>query len=448
MGSAGEIRALTYEEFLERKRQLGGMHGFDPLWIPDWLMDFQKSAVAWATKKGRGALIFDCGMGKTPMQLVWAQNVIQQTNRSVLVVAPLAASSQTVREAEKFGIPCERSASGDHSDQAKIVVTNYERMHLFDQARFAGMVCDESSILKNFDGSTKAAITEFMRRLPYRLLCTATAAPNDYIELGTSSEALGELGYIDMLTRFFKNDESSLEPLSHSAKWRFKPHAERPFWRWLASWALVARKPSDLGAFDDEDLKLPELREHILTVDASRPSSGQLFVMAAKTLQEQREERRATIVPRCEAVAEAAEGADKFVAWCHLNEEGDRLEQAISGAKQVSGSQSDDEKMEIFDAFALGDLRALVTKPKIGGFGLNWQHCASMSMFPSHSYEQYYQSIRRCWRYGQKRPVDVHIVTTHGEADVLGNLQRKSAAADRMFQVMAEEMKRAANGSV
>jgi hypothetical protein len=283
-----------------------------------------------------------------------------------------------------------------------------------------------------------------MRLLPYRLLCTATAAPNDYIELGTSSEALGEMGHVDMLTRFFKNDESSLAPMSHASKWRFKPHAERPFWRWLSSWAMVARKPSDLGGFRDDAFALPALHENVVTVEASRPSSGMLFIMAAKTLHEQREERRATIRDRCERVAQLSEGADKFVAWCHLNDEGDLLEHLIDGSNQISGSMSDEQKIELFDAFTIGQLRALVTKPKIAGFGLNWQHCAHMSMFPSHSYEQYYQSVRRCWRYGQTRDVRVDIVTTQGEADVLGNLQRKAAAADRMFQIMTEEM-RAAN---
>lgn len=432
---------MSYAAFLERKRQLGGLHGFAPIWMPSFLFDFQAALVEWATRKGRAALFCDCGMGKTPMQLVWAQNVVQHTNKPVLVIAPLAASTQTVREAAKFGIPCERSSTGQHASDARIIVTNYERLHLFDSSRYAGAVCDESSILKNFDGVTKAAVTEFMRLLPYRLLCTATAAPNDYIELGTSSEALGEMGHVDMLTRFFKNDESSLAPLSHGAKWRFKPHAERPFWRWMCSWARAARKPSDIGPFDDARLQLPALVERVVTVQASRPMPGQLFVTAARTLPEQREERRVTIRERCEAVAQASVGADKFVAWCHLNPEADLLEKLVPGAKQVSGAQSDDEKVELFDAFTTGELRALVTKPKIGAFGLNWQHCANLSVFPSHSYEQYYQAVRRCWRYGQSRDVTVHVITTQGEADVLGNLQRKAAAADRMFAVMAEEMR-------
>lgn len=435
----------TYADFLTAKRQLGGRHGFSPLWMPEFLFDFQASLVAWATEKGRAALFCDCGMGKTPMQLVWAQNVVQHTNRPVLIVAPLAASTQTVREAAKFGIACERSSTGQHADGARIIVTNYERLHLFDASRYAGMVCDESSILKNFDGVTKAAITEFMRLLPYRLLCTATAAPNDYIELGTSAEALGEMGHVDMLTRFFKNDESSLAPMSAGAKWRFKPHAERPFWQWMTTWARAARKPSDVGPFSDDRMTLPALHERIVTVEASRPMPGHLFVTAARTLPEQRLERRSTLKERCEAVEHAADGADKFVAWCHLNDEADLLEHLIGGSNQVSGAMDDEEKIYLFDAFTTGQLRVLITKPKIGAFGLNWQHCANLSVFPSHSYEQYYQAVRRCWRYGQTRDVTVHVITTQGEADVLGNLQRKAEAADKMFAVMAEEMKHAAH---
>jgi hypothetical protein len=415
--------------------------------MPEFLFDFQSSLVDWSTWKGRAALFCDCGMGKTPMQLVWAQNVVMHTNRPVLIVAPLAASTQTVREAAKFGIDCERSSTGHHADGARIIVTNYERLHLFDASRYAGMVCDESSILKNFDGVTKATVTEFMRLMPYRLLCTATAAPNDYIELGTSSEALGEMGHVDMLGRFFKNDESSLAPLSHGAKWRFKPHAERPFWQWMSTWARAARKPSDVGPFDDARLSLPALHERVVTVEASRPMPGHLFVTAARTLPEQRLERRSTLKERCEAVERAAEGSDKFVAWCHLNDEADLLEHLIPGSNQVSGSMSDERKLDLFDAFTAGHLRVLITKPKIGAFGLNWQHCANLSMFPSHSYEQYYQAVRRCWRYGQTRDVTVHVITTQGEGNVLANLQRKAAAADQMFAIMAEEMRNATDES-
>jgi hypothetical protein len=431
-----------YAAFLARKRHATERAGFAPIVMPTWLFDFQRALVEWAVWKGRAAIFADCGLGKTPMQLVWAQNVIEHTNLPVLILAPLATSVQTLREAQKFNIAAERSSDGHHRGHARIVITNYERLHYFDPQQFAGVVCDESSVLKNFDGATRAALTEFLRTRPYRLLCTATAAPNDYVELGTSSEALGELGYVDMLTRFFKNDESSIEPLSAKAKWRFKPHAERPFWRWLCSWARALRKPSDLG-FADDRFVLPPLEERVTTVPASRPAPGKLFVTPAVTLDEQRAERRLTIRPRCEKVAELASDADVFVAWCHLNAEADLLEELIPNCAQVSGDQSDERKEELLTAFWRGELPRIVTKPRIAGFGLNWAHCARMSLFPSHSYEQYYQAVRRCWRFGQTRPVTVDVVTTAGEGNVLGNLQRKAAAADRMFSALVEEMQAA-----
>jgi hypothetical protein len=437
--------ASSYAEFLEARSRRGDWHGFDAS-PASFLFDFQASLVRWALKRGRAAIFADCGLGKTPMQLSWADAVVRHTNQPVLVVAPLSASAQTVTEAEKFSIDAERSKDGRRSGTARVVVTNYERLHLFHPADYAGMVCDESSILKNFDGVTKAAVTEFMRRMPYRLLCTATAAPNDYIELGTSSEALGELGFMDMLSRFFTNDESSMAPLSSSTKWRLKGHAEVPFWRWMCGWARAVRKPSDLG-FDDGRFILPSLDVRISTLASDRPFTGKLFVTPASNLQEQREERRATIRARCEHVASVASHTDPFVAWAHLNDEADLLERLIPGAVQVSGSDHDDAKEEKFQAFTSGQIRALVTKPKIGAFGLNWQHCAHMSFFPSHSYEQYYQAVRRCWRFGQTRPVVVDVVTTEGESDVMQNLQRKADAADKMFAVMVAEMANASGVS-
>ena len=377
----------------------------------------------------------------TPMQLVWAQNVVEHTNRPVLILTPLAVSSQTIREAKKFQIPCSLSRTGTLTGRAEIVVTNYEQLHRFSPNDFAGTVCDESGILKNFDGVTKAAITEFMRCMSYRLLCTATAAPNDYIELGTSSEAIGELGYVDMLSMFFKNDEGSIAPLSYATKWRFKPHAARPFWEWLCSWARALRRPSDLNGCDDGPFQLPPLCERVTVIESARPSPGMLFVKPASNLREQRVERRATIRERCECVARLMASHDRpFLSWCHLNDEGDLLEALMPDALQVSGSDSDEAKVEKFDAFTSGQSRGLITKPRIGGFGMNWQHCADMSLFLSHSYEQYYQSIRRCWRYGQVRPVNVDIISTEGEGDVLGNLKRKSAAADEMFSEMVAAM--------
>ena len=345
-----------------------------------------------------------------------------------------------MREGEKFGIECKRSANG--AAHKNVTVTNYERLHYFDPNDFAGVVCDESSAIKHFGGEHQKEVTAFTRKVPYRLLCTATAAPNDYIELGTSAEALGELGRMDMLSQFFKNDENSLHPIWWGARWRFKQHGEQAFWRWVCSWARAVRRPSDLG-FDDGKFTLPPLNVTETVVHNNAAFHGQLFPVQAVSLQEQREERRLTLKDRCEEVARRVNGHHPAVSWCQLNDEADLLEQIIPGAKQVKGGNSDEEKEETFKAFSDGQLRVLITKPKIGAFGLNWQHCAHMTFFPSHSFEQYYQGVRRCWRFGQTKPVTVDIITTEGEQQVLKNLQRKSEAAAVMFDRLVAQMNNA-----
>jgi len=436
---------MNYSDFLERKRHTGAMHGFEPLWMPDFLFDFQRSLVEWAIRKGRAAIFADCGLGKTPMQLVWAENVARHTGRRVLIATPLAVAHQTVREAEKFGIECAYGREG-LPEHGRIVVTNYERLHYFQASDFVGMVCDESSILKNFDGARRQSITNFMRKLPYRLLCTATAAPNDYTELGTSSEALGELGHMDMLTRFFKSDQNNSQARRRYGKvalWRFKGHAEPHFWRWVCSWARTLRRPSDLG-FDDDGFVLTPLEERTHVIKAREPRPDLLFDLPAVGLREERFERRRTIAERCEKIAELANGCEQVLIWCHLNPEGDLLSRIIPDAEQVAGSDSDDDKERRLLAFAAGELRCLVTKPKIAAWGLNLQNCSRIALFPSHSYEQYYQAIRRCWRFGQKRPVVVDIVSSEAEAGVAANLQRKAAQADRMFSALVAHVKDAA----
>jgi len=433
---------MNYQEFLHHKTQDGTMSGFKPDFIPDFLYPHQKALLDWSINKGKSAVFIDCGMGKTPISLVWAENVVRKTNGRVLILTPLAVAAQFKLEGEKFGIPITRS-SGENLPASGIVVTNYERLDKFDWKDFSGVVCDESSILKNYSGARKSEITHFMRKIKYRLLDTATAAPNDYHELGTSSEALGYLGYMDMLNKFFKNNlnNSSTGRMGGEAvKWRLKGHAERPFWRWVCSWARAARKPSDLG-FDDTDFILPELTESCHPVKVKTLANGFLFDLPACGLKEQRDERRRSIEERCEKLAELVNSHDKpALAWCHLNDEGDLLESLIPDAVQVSGSDSDDAKEEKLIGFQQGKYRVLVTKPKIGAWGLNFQHCNHVLTFPSHSFEQYYQSIRRCWRFGQKKPVHVDIVTTEGEQDVLKNLQRKAKQADVMFANLVEEM--------
>lgn len=431
---------MDYQSFIDSKTQLESNGGFEPLWLPDFLYDFQRHLTEWAIRKGRAAELADCGLGKTPMELVFAENVLRKTNKPVLVLAPLGVASQTVREGAKFGIECHRSRDGE--DVRGIVVSNYEKLHKFNAADFSGVVCDESSILKSFDGATCAAVTEFMRKVPYRLLGTATAAPNDFIELGTSAEALGYLGHMDMLNRFFKNDKnnSATGGQGGGPQWRFKGHAEQPFWRWVCSWARSLRKPSDLG-FDDGPFKLPPLTEREHTVQALAPREGFLFSVPAVGLAEQREERRRTINERCEMAAELVNTTKRpAVMWCHLNPEGDLLEKLVPDSVQVSGKDSDDAKEEKLAAFASGEARVLVIKPVLGAFGLNWQHCAHMTTFATHSFEQHYQAIRRCWRFGQKRPVVVDHILSDGEGRVLHNLTRKAEQAERMFSELTKHM--------
>lgn len=633
----------NYETFLRSKAQDGTMEGFAPVWMPSFLFDFQSAIAEWNIRKGKSATFADCGMGKTAIELVWAENVVRKCNKPVLILTPLAVAQQTVREAAKFGIEARRSSDG--KVYSGINVTNYERLRYFKPEDFAGVVCDESSAIKAFNGKRRAEVTEFLRTIPYRLLATATAAPNDYIELGTSAEALGVMGQIEMLNRFFKNDQntsdmkrmnrhSPAEGGPSSAGWRFKGHAEIPFFRWVCSWARGGRRPSDFGPFADDRFKLPKLieREHI--VETRTMADGMLFPLPATNMQEEREERRRTINERCEMAAELVAPHDYSVVWCGLNDEGDLLERLIPNSLQVSGSDADEYKETVAEWFtgnrcvcnepwfgaklaiwrrsqkttgsaitksiessglltpfdtskstekpsgnisssitrsirprpasidagplkletqdavssipqtseletpkrqrlrttesailkqnglgvssdtdshlrtttaflplkagaaqsAAADLaingpsdstlitatspkrsevssapdaiwesensetmpiasngrrcicgyasgpRRLISKSKIFGFGLNFQHCAHVVTFASHSYEQYYQSVRRCWRFGQTRPVTVDLIVTEGERGIADNLHRKSAAADRMFTALVEHM--------
>lgn len=432
---------MNYDDFILEKSQIGQNSGFAPRFIPDKLFDFQKHLLEWSVKKGRAGVFANCGLGKSPMQLAWAQNMVEHTNKPGLILTPLAVGPQTVREGEKFGIECHQSRDG--TIKGKITVTNYQQLHKFNAADFEWCVCDESSCLKDFDAETTAQVTEFMRNMKYRSMWTATAAPNDYIELGTHSEALGGLGFRDMLSKFFKKDEKALSR-SHeyrSGTFRFRGHAKRDFWRWVCSWARACRMPSDLG-FSDDGFILPPLTvvEHL--VKSSFIPKGDLLPKTATGLKEQRQERRQTIQQRCETVAKlVSDTPGQSLSWCHLNDEGDLLAELIPNSKQICGDQSDEEKEEILSSWLRGEFENLVSKPKIIGFGINAQNCAHQTFFPSHSFEQWYQAIRRSWRFGQKNTVKIDVISSEGESGVLKNLKRKADAADEMFKTLVALMR-------
>lgn len=431
---------VNYADFIASKTQYGSAHGFDPIWIPDFLKDFQKHLAEWSIRSGRGAIFAGCGMGKTPLQLVYAENVVRHTNKPALILTPLAVTHQFVKEGDKFGVECFRSRDGKFPTGSRVIVTNYEKLHLFTPSDFSAVLADEGSILKNFDGVTKSEVTEFMRTVQYRIVATATPSPNDYVELGTAAEALGAMGYRDMITMFFKQATSKDHLGWGRTKYVMRAYAEKDFWKWVCSWSRAVRKPSDLG-FDDGEFVLPELlvKEH--KVESRLPQPGRLFDVPAFTLEEQREERRRTLTERCEKAAELAtkhKGAS--VCWAHLNDEGDLIAKLIPGAEQVSGANSDDEKEELLAAFADGQIKKLVTKSQLAGFGLNWQHCDHQTHFPSHSWEQYHQCVHRSQRFGQKNRVKIDMITTDGDFGVLANLTKKSAAVEEMFARLVENM--------
>lgn len=431
---------MGYAEFLERKTQLGGNHGFDPVWMPDFLFEFQKSLVEWSIMKGRSALVEDCGLGKSIQELVFAQNVVQKTNKNVLLVAPLAVSHQFTREGEKFGVEVFRSDDG--KPKGKITVTNYERLKLFDPKDYIAFIGDEGGILKHFKSATKGLVIEFIRKMPFRLFGSATFAPNDYIELGNTSEALGEMGFLDMLEEFFKNTQNMssfsrghfLGQGGELPKWIFKPAGQRMFWKWVCSWARALRKPSDLG-FEDNGFILPALIEKQHIIDKPFIKPGELFPSVAIGLGEQREEMRRTVNERCELTSELMQGKAHSIAWCHLDAEHDRLEKILGKqAFSVRGGLDDEEKERRLMGFIDGERPFLITKPRVAGFGLNLQFCNHMVYFVGHSFEQYYQGVRRCWRFGQENEVTVEIVTTPGCMSVLSNLQRKERQSEILFR--------------
>jgi len=424
----------TYADFIERKTQLDEAHGFEPVWMPDFLYRFQADLVEWALRKGRTAIFADCGLGKTPMQLVWAENVHRHTGGEVLIVAPLAVGAQTVREGSKFGISVTQCREIDDV-RPGINVTNYDRLARFVDCEWEGVVLDESSILKAFDGKTRMALTEWGAGIPLRLCCTATPSPNDYEELGGHSEFLGLLKRRVMLAEFFVNDGIS------AGHWRLKGHAGHLFWRWVASWARALRSPVDMG-YEANGFNLPPLNATTISVDADAVSEDRLFPVPVATMLERRQARRESVAHRVEIVADLVNDSDQpWVVWCDLNAESEALTKAIPDAVEVRGTDESDDKEASLLAFTNGEARVIVTKPTIAGWGLNWQHCSNVAFAGlSDSYEQYYQAVRRCWRFGQKNPVRVVIVASNREHAVLENVRRKEAQAHAMFADIVEAM--------
>lgn len=406
------------------------------------LKPFQRDLVGWALRRGRAALFAGTGLGKTLQQLVWAREVEKQTGGPVLVLTPLAVAQQTVREAAKFDIGGVAYAGEQSQAVSPIVVTNYDRMEKFDLSRFAGVVLDESSIIKSHDGKTRNYLIEECATIAWRLCCTATPSPNDYTELGNHSEFLGVLSQKEMLSMFFVHDGSVRA--KGAADWRLKRHAAADFWRWLASWAAVVRSPSDCG-YDDPDYELPPLNRHSVVVPVEyRAQGGLMFPLEAQTLSERLAARRDSISDRVRAAAAIvnAQPDRPWLIWCGLNDESRALADAIPGAVEVTGSMDDSMKADRLLRFANGKLRVLVSKPSICGWGLNFQICADMVFVGlNDSFEQMFQAIRRCWRFGQTKPVNVHIVSSELEGAVVSNVAAKEADFNRMCAEMAVHMR-------
>lgn len=428
---------MNYQEFLAKKAIVDKPAGLDGVIdLHPKLFGFQRALVDWALKRGRAALFCDAGLGKTFMQLEWAYHVLRNTQKRVLIVAPLAVAHQTVKEAEKFGYKYGIVRYAEHDDrESHILVTNYEKLHHFDCGKFGGVVLDESSILKSHDGKFRSMLIEEFAPVPYRLACTATPAPNDFMELGNHAEFLGVMSRVEMLSMFFVHDGGE------TSKWRLKGHAESEFWKWMASWSVMIRKPQDLG-FNDEGYTLPELRYHQHTVEG-KPAPGQLFALEAQTLQERLIARRESVDDRVKACADLVNNDKSYwIVWCNLNSESEALKRAIPDAVEVKGSDSPEQKEKALAAFSDGSVRVLISKPSICGFGMNWQHCHKMAFVGlSDSFEQMYQAVRRCWRFGQDKPVDVHLITATTEGAVVSNIKRKEADAERMAAAMVEHMK-------
>tara|TARA_R100000541_G_scaffold15833_1_gene25250 strand:+ start:346 stop:1710 length:1365 start_codon:yes stop_codon:yes gene_type:complete len=434
---------MDYLEFLENKKHSIGDFGFKANYIPDMAFDFQKAIIEKAVSKGRMAIFADTGLGKTLMQVAIAQNIVNHTNGKVLILTPLAVAFQFILEAEKLGITdIEYSKDGNFSKS--IVICNYERLHYFNKEDFQGVILDESSILKNFDGKIKNQVTSFVKKIPYRFLSTATPSPNDFIELGTSSEALGYMGYMDMLTKFFKNNMASIAKQSKNIgeKYYLKPHAEKSFFAWVNQWSMMVKMPSDLG-YDNTRYELPELitNRHVVENTSTLDVDGQvkMFTFVAKSFREIRHEQKVTLEDRCIKAVELAKDKTS-VYWVNLNDESSLIKKLDPEAVEITGSMTIDKKEQILMDFAKGNIKRLITKAKMTGMGLNWQHCNHSVFFPTYSYEQYYQAIRRFWRFGQKKDVTIDLVISDGQTRVLEALQQKTEKAIQLYENLTKNV--------
>ena len=434
-----------YKEFLESKKHLLGSFGFEPNFIPDMAFDFQREIINRACKKGRMAIFADTGLGKTLIQISLAQNIVNETKGKVLILTPLAVAFQFIIEAEKLGVTdIEYSKDGTHTKS--IVICNYERLHHFNKEDFQGVVLDESSILKNFNGKIKTQITSFVKQIPYRFLSTATPSPNDFIELGTSSEVLGYMGYMDMLSKFFKNNQNSVDSGNRNIgeKFYLKPHAERDFFAWVNQWAIMVKMPSDLG-FSNEKYKLPELitNKHTVKNKSTIDVDGQIqmFNVIAKSFHEVRHEQKETIEERCKKAVQLASGKTS-VYWVNLNAESSLIKKLDPEAVEIIGSMSIEKKEDVLLRFAKGEIKRIITKAKMTGMGLNWQHCNHSVFFPTYSYEQYYQAVRRFWRFGQKENVTIDMVISDGQVRVLEALQQKTKKAIELHKNLTDNVNR------
>ncbi|MFA6867257.1 MAG: DEAD/DEAH box helicase [Clostridia bacterium] len=416
---------MNYMQFLDTKQIKTIDTGFDPVNINPMLFDFQKDIVNWACKKGRAAIFADCGLGKTPMQLEWARQIYVKTGKNILILAPLAVSKQTQKEGKKFNIKVNIAASQEEIKPG-INITNYEKLHKFNLSKFIGIVLDESSILKSFSGKIRTQIIDTCKLIPYKLACTATPAPNDFMELGNHAEFLEAMNRTEMLATYFIHDGGD------TAKWRLKGHAEIKFWEWISSWAAVIKSPSDLG-YSNGKFKLPKLNIIEETVQ-NEEKCDTLIPLLAQTLEERRKARKSSMKNRIELASELVNNSDEqWLIWCDFNEESKNLTKGMNEAIEVTGSDTEEHKTNSMMGFTDGTIKALVTKPKIAGFGMNWQNCHNIIFCGlSDSYEQFYQAIRRCWRFGQTETVNVYVIIGAKEITVINNIKRKEKDAEKM----------------